>query len=178
MSDSAAGTVSERTRGQWALRLGTLALSFIGYLDSLYLTIAHYRRVVPPCSVIRGCESVLTGRFSSFFGVPTALLGVVFYVVTFYLTVLTITSQSHRYALVLKLAACAGLLVSAFLFLTEALVLKAYCQYCIVSAVASLGVFVCSLGIRGETGLRRHRGLDVRNAAQSHDRIPSDGSGP
>jgi uncharacterized membrane protein len=152
------GTAAARTRVQWALRLGVLLLSFVGYLDSLYLTIAHYRRIVPPCSVTRGCESVLTGRFSSFFGLPTALFGVVFYVATFYLAVLTITSPSRRYTLLAKLAACAGLLMSAFLFLVEALVIKAYCQYCIASAVASLGVFVCNLGIRGETGRRLRRG--------------------
>ncbi len=139
-----------RTRVQTALRFGVLALSFVGYLDSLYLTIAHYREFTPRCSVIRGCETVLTGRFSSFLGIPTSVFGVVFYLLIFYLAVATIASSAGRLCLVLKLAASVGLLVSALLFLAEALVLKAYCQYCIISAVASLGIFLAALGLRGE----------------------------
>ena len=70
-----------RTRLQSALRFAVLALSFVGYLDSLYLTIAHYLDFTPRCSVIRGCETVLTGRFSSFFGIPTSAFGMVFYLI-------------------------------------------------------------------------------------------------
>jgi uncharacterized membrane protein len=141
-----------RTRVQSALRFGVLALSFVGYLDSLYLTIAHYLEFTPRCSVIRGCETVLTGRFSSLFGIPTSVFGMVFYLIIFYLAVATITSSTGRLCLVLKLAASVGLLVSALLFLAEAVILKAYCQYCIISAVASLGIFLASLGLRGERG--------------------------
>jgi uncharacterized membrane protein len=138
------------TRGQFALRLGILALSFAGYLDALYLTLAHYRRVIPSCSLTRGCEEVLTSRFASMFGIPTAVLGLAFYLVTYYLAVVTITYSDDRYRLALKLGAGAGFLASALLFLAQALVIRAYCQYCVASAIAALGIFLLSLFMRGE----------------------------
>ena len=35
-----------------------LVLSFLGFLDSAYLTVAHYRGEAPPCSLLEGCERV------------------------------------------------------------------------------------------------------------------------
>jgi uncharacterized membrane protein len=140
--------VSILTRGQLALRVGVLVLSFLGYLDALYLTLAHYRSVVPNCSVTHGCEEVLTSRFSSVLGIPTAALGVTFYLVAFYLSVATITNPASRSSLVLKLVACLGLVASVFLFVTQAVVIEAYCQYCIASAIAAIGIFILSLCMR------------------------------
>lgn len=137
------------TRRQLALRISVLVLAFLGYLDALYLTVAHYRNVVVNCSVTHGCEQVLTSRFSSVLGIPTALLGVVFYLVAFYLTVATITQAANRYCIVLRVVACLGLLFSVFLFVTQAVVIEAYCQYCIASAIAALVIFVLSLFVRG-----------------------------
>jgi len=54
-------------------------LAFFGFLDALYLTIAHYKNLVPPCSVHFGCEKVLTSSFSMLGPIPMALMGVIFY---------------------------------------------------------------------------------------------------
>lgn len=67
-----------------------LLFGFLGFLDSLYLTIQHYQHAIPPCTV-GGCETVLTSSFATLWGIPVALLGAVFYGVMIILTGIYIT---------------------------------------------------------------------------------------
>ena len=41
--------------------------ALIGFIDASFLTIEHYRGVVPPCSIISGCEKVTTSEYSEVF---------------------------------------------------------------------------------------------------------------
>jgi uncharacterized membrane protein len=136
--------------------LAILAMSLLGFLDSLYLAVAHYRDSVPTCTVIRGCETVLTSRFSSVLGVPVALMGVVFFVVAFYSAIATVTHAGQRTFVWMRAVAYVGVAVSLFFFLVQALVIHVYCQYCLASEVLVVGIFVLSL-------------LLPRPAAQSRD---------
>lgn len=66
------------------VQLTTLALSLGGLGISLYLTIAHYTTptaLACPDTGILNCEKVTTSPESVLFGIPVALLGLVFYVV-------------------------------------------------------------------------------------------------
>lgn len=146
---------SAPSRGQLTIRVSILVLSFLGYLDALYLSLAHFRNVTVNCSVTHGCEQVLHSRYSSVLGIPVATLGVAFYVVAFYLTVATITNPVNLCCRLLKLLACLGLLASVLLFVTQAVVIQAYCQYCIASSIASVGIFLLSLGVRGKPDTTR-----------------------
>src|SRR5690348_14780226 len=60
---------------------GAIILSFLGFLDAAYLTILHYKNVIPPCSIAHGCETVLTSQYATLGPIPIALLGVFFYLV-------------------------------------------------------------------------------------------------
>jgi len=60
----------------WMIAFAVVAL--LGFVDATYLTVEHYRGVVPPCTTA-GCEIVLTSEYSVLFGVPTALFGSVYY---------------------------------------------------------------------------------------------------
>src|SRR5689334_25277698 len=55
-------------------------LGFLGFLDASYLTIVHYKHIVPPCSIAHGCETVLNSQFSMIGPIPIALVGALFYV--------------------------------------------------------------------------------------------------
>ena len=70
------------------LAFAFLFVSFFGFLDATYLTINHYQGKIPPCSIVVGCEIVTTSRYSLFLNIPVALIGAIYYLTVFVLTVL------------------------------------------------------------------------------------------
>lgn len=119
--------------------------ALIGFADAAFLAIEHYRGVVPPCTIISGCEKVTTSVYSEVFGVPLALFGAVYY---FALLVLIIAYFDLKKTIILKIAALAttiGLLASLYFIYLQLIVIKAICLYCMISAAASAMLFV--LGI-------------------------------
>ena len=127
---------------QWAI-YGALIASLVGFADALYLTINHYRQAIPPCA-IGSCETVLISRFATWQGIPMSLLGVVVYFIVGFLILLYLEGHQVKF---LKLAAglaAASFVVSLILVLLQLFVLDAVCLYCMVSAIASVLMFVCT----------------------------------
>ncbi len=122
-----------------------LVLSFLGFLDSAYLTILHYQNALPPCSINLGCEAVLTSKYSTLGPMPLALYGVIFYLAVLILSLLLITNYKKIYLNILYPLIFVGFVVSVVLFLIQAFILHSFCQYCILSEVLSLLIFVLSL---------------------------------
>ncbi|TAN58114.1 vitamin K epoxide reductase family protein [Patescibacteria group bacterium] len=119
--------------------------ALIGFIDASFLTIEHYRGVVPPCSIISGCEKVTTSDYSKVFGIPLALFGAVYY---FALLVLIIAYFDLKNAIILKIAALItpiGLLASIYFVYLQLIVLKAICLYCMISAAASIILVVLGM---------------------------------
>lgn len=125
-------------------------LGFVGFLDSVYLTILHYQHAIPPCSISNGCETVLTSSYSEIYGIPISLLGAGFYasVIGLSLSLLTLNLNAKWKMLngkLLFLDAVAGFVVSAILIYIQFGILKAYCQYCVISEIVSFGIFVVAV---------------------------------
>ncbi len=128
-------------------------LSFLGFLDALYLTLNHYQNAVPPCSLAHGCETVLTSQYASVGPVPIALIGVFYYLALLILSVLYLQgkrglpdSASQRQAgtvgRFMAFLVVSGLVVSAILFYLQAAVIHAFCQYCLASEAIILLFFI------------------------------------
>ncbi len=132
---------SRRRGARWFL----LAASYGGFVVSLYLTLVHYRGLVSPCFVVYGCEQVQTSRFSAIMGVPVALLGTVFFAVMFYLGIGLLTRSAATPVRLYKVLAFAGALAAIPLFLLQALVLRAFCSYCLAAEAILLSLCVASL---------------------------------
>lgn len=122
-----------------------LLLSIGGFFDSAYLTILHYKNVIPPCTLAFGCETVLTSQFSAILGIPIALVGSLYFLVLIFLLLLNQKPGFFRYFKILTLA---GVAVSIFLFLIQAFVLKAFCQYCLLSEVIIFAIFILNFFLR------------------------------
>jgi uncharacterized membrane protein len=118
--------------------------AYAGFVMSLYLTFVHYRGYVSPCYVVHGCEQVQTSRYSVVMGVPVALLGTVFFALMFYLGIGLLTSSRVRIVRVYKVLAFAGALAIIPLFLLQAIVLKAFCTYCVATEAIMLLLWVLS----------------------------------
>lgn len=122
-------------------------LALVGFADSAYLTAEHLRGGIPPCSVLSGCETVLTSAYASVGGIPVAAAGLLYY--GGLLVLLTVFLDTGRRA-VLHVACwltTAGLLASAYLVAVQFFVIRSLCVYCLLSALASVGLFVVGTAI-------------------------------
>ncbi len=123
-----------------------LALALVGLGDVLYLSYFQYLNLIPTCA-IGGCEKVLTSPESKLFGVPWSYIGLVYYAYMFCLAALLTIEPSSR---ALKLAALlytgVGVLYSCWaIFYIQLSVIHALCQYCAISAVTTLLLFIAAL---------------------------------
>ena len=130
------------------------ALSYAGFVVSAYLTIVHFRGYVSPCYVVQGCETVQTSEYSVILGVPVALVGAVFFGLLFYLAVGLLRNGALTLVRVFKVLAFLGALAIIPLFLLQAIVLEAFCTYCIATEVLMLAIWVLSflLAAPGRSG--------------------------
>ncbi|MHB1345077.1 MAG: vitamin K epoxide reductase family protein [Thermoleophilia bacterium] len=128
-----------------AVRIALVLLALVGFLISFYLTLTHYRNAVPPCYVTTGCETVVTSRYAVILGVPLSLIGTLFFALMFYLGIALLTGPSRTVLRAYDLLAFAGILAAVALFLLQAVVLKAYCSYCLATEAIALLLWAGSL---------------------------------
>jgi uncharacterized membrane protein len=130
------------------------ALAYAGFVVSAYLTIVHYRGYVSPCYVVQGCETVQTSEYSVVLGVPVALAGAVFFGLLFYLSVGLLRGPGVWLLRTFKVLAFLGALAIIPLFLLQAVVLKAFCSYCLATEVLMLAIWILSflLSTPGRSG--------------------------
>ncbi len=135
------------SRGKFASTtiLYTIAavVSLAGLLDALYLTIEHLQGRSVRCTVTSGCSEVLGSSYAVLGGVPLAAVGAIAYFLVFSLATLIAFGRTRlkNFLAVIVALMCA---TSLWLLYVQAFVLKAFCQYCLLSAVLSLtlGVIV------------------------------------
>lgn len=132
-------------------RLAVLGLSFLGMVETLYLSLQRNSGPVP-CSITTGCGDVLGSVYSEVAGIPISSLGFLFYITVFGATVFDLFGGIPAFRL-LRIPAAMALLVSAVLTGIQAFVLEAYCEYCLASA--TLSTTICILVWAGS---RRSRG--------------------
>jgi uncharacterized membrane protein len=119
----------------------SLVISLCGFLDATYLTLKHFMGGPIPCSITQGCEIVTTSKFSTIGGVPIALLGALFYLVTLLLAIWYLDRKDIRALRTISYLATAAFLISLGLLGIQAFVLHAYCTYCLASALFSTLLF-------------------------------------
>ncbi len=119
-------------------------LAFLGFLVATYLTILHYKNALPPCAITKGCETVLTSKFATIFGIPIALLGSIFYTSVIAICILFYHNSKKIYSRAIFLIASAGIAVSILLFYIQLAIIKNFCQYCVLSEVINFSIFFLS----------------------------------
>jgi uncharacterized membrane protein len=122
-------------------KIAAAAIALIGLGDALYLTVHHYTAEPVPCSVTGGCEAVLTSAYAELFGIPIAAFGAVAYFTAFSLSVLAAYGNRAAWAAFGILAALMASF-SLWLIYLQAVVIKAFCQFCLVSAATSIMLFL------------------------------------
>lgn len=117
-----------------------------GFIDATYLTVDHYTNTNPPCFV-GSCELVLTSSYSTFFGISVALFGALYYLFILVLLIIFIQSKKEWALRVALQTTVLGFAFSLYFFILQALVLHAFCQYCLFSAGTSTILFLTAIFI-------------------------------
>jgi len=124
-----------------------LVVALLGFVDAAYLTVEHFLGVVPPCSLVHGCDKVLTSQYSVILGVPVSLAGALFYLLVLAAALSFFDGKRTaflKWALILSLPA---FLVSLWFVFVQVFILHSYCVYCLGSALTSTILFVIAMKI-------------------------------
>ena len=136
----------KRPVSNW-IPISSLVLGFLGFLDSIYLTISHYSGSSVVCSVVHGCNEVLGSEYAVIFGIPLAVTGVVFYSLVIILSVAFLDERNSLFLKLLVGLTSAGFLASLWFVYLQAFVIHAFCLYCLGSAATSSLLFSLSMYI-------------------------------
>jgi len=112
-----------------------------GLADSIYLTVEHFQGVLPPCSIVQGCELVLTSAYAEISGVPLSLLGAAAYFVAFALALLAAFGNRKLWTL-FGIQVVLMSLFTAWLLYLQGFVIGAFCQFCLLSAATTFTMLI------------------------------------
>ena len=129
-------TMKSGARGLWWDALVAL-VALVGLFDATYLTIEHLSGRSVRCMIVTGCDEVLSSRYATIAsGVPVAAVGALAYFTVFSLAVLAAFGYDSSRRLLAPLVALMFLATLWFLYL-QAFVIRAFCAYCLLSAIVT-----------------------------------------
>jgi len=131
---------SETNNAVAKLPLLAAAVALIGLIDSIYLTIKHYTGEKVPCSIVEGCEQVLTSSYAEVAGFPLAAFGAIAYFIAFSLAILAAFGNRLMWTL-FTIQAVLMTIFTIWLFYLQAYVIGAFCQFCLLSAATTVTLF-------------------------------------
>ena len=124
-----------------------IALTIIGLLVSIYMTIFKITNNENMCIGSHGCSVVNSSRYAEVNGIPVAVLGVVGYSV-----ILAVLLFERRFSflqqngsLIFFGLSLTGFLFTLYLIYVEVALIKAYCPFCITSQTAMTLIFILSV---------------------------------
>jgi uncharacterized membrane protein len=125
-----------------------LVVTVIGLLDSLYLLWIKIANDKAYCiQGIGDCWTVNTSKYSSIFGIPVSLFGILGYgliVIVILLDKRVPFLQQNSLNILFGLTLF-GMLYSIYLTYIELFVIYAICPFCVISAVAMVVLFILTL---------------------------------
>lgn len=122
-----------------------IIVSFVGFLDSGYLTISHFTGAELNCSILKGCDTVTTSKYSEVLGIPVALFGMLFYLTVLIGSLLYVDTKNPKIFKFIQPLTVLGFLASLYFVFLQFFVIKAICQYCMLSALTSTLLFIVGL---------------------------------
>lgn len=137
------------------------ALAFIGFLDASYLTVKHFTGGPVPCSIFE-CDTVLSSPYAAVGPIPVALFGAAYYLFLFFCAIANFDGKTRMFLFAAR-ATVLGFLASLAFMGLQAFVLRAFCLYCVISAVISTLLF--AIGFWAVVRNRRPRPSSVDKSA-------------
>lgn len=111
-------------------------VSLVGLGDAIYLAVEHVAGRSVKCTLVSGCSEVLSSQYASVGGIPLALIGALAYFTVFSLA--TLAAFGYRgIGKLLTLGVALMFITSLWLIYLQAFVIKAFCQFCLLSALVT-----------------------------------------
>ena len=128
-----------------------IILSVLGVIDApSYLTYHSLAKLPLPCTILEGCNAVAASQYSKVFGVPLSAFGVLFYLGVFLLATIFLFQQNRIISFSIRIFALVGFVLSVYFTYLQAFVIKAFCIYCVASAVISTLIFILSFWTKSD----------------------------
>lgn len=124
-----------------------LIVALLGFIDASYLTVEHYKNVIPPCSVTGGCEVVLTSIYSTILGVPVSLLGAIFYLLILVGAFAYLESKNDQFLKWSLMLTIPGFILALWFVYVQIFILHSYCIYCLGSFLTTTILFTLAMKI-------------------------------
>jgi uncharacterized membrane protein len=125
--------------------IATLLLCIYGLGASIYLTITHFEPKALACvsNSTFNCEKVTQSPQSEIFGIPVAILGLIFFVPMLLVCLPPAWRAADRRIHLVRLAlATTGVGMIIYLIIAELFIIKAICLWCSSVHIATLILFV------------------------------------
>ena len=119
-------------------------VALVGLADAIFLTIHHYTGEKVPCSIVEGCEQVLTSSYAEIAGVPLAIFGAAAYFIAFSLAILAAFGNRQTWTL-FGIQVTLMAIFTAWLIYLQGFVIEAFCQFCLLSAATTFTLFIIFL---------------------------------
>jgi uncharacterized membrane protein len=129
-------------------RMIMAVLALAGLLLATYMFLYKVGVLATLACGTGGCDAVQNSPFAVFLGIPVPLIGVLGYGLVFGLTLAGVQPHyvgDRRIALALLLSCTAAAVFTIYLNYLEAVVIRAWCRWCIGSAVIVAALFLLSL---------------------------------
>jgi uncharacterized membrane protein len=123
-------------------------VTLIGLVDSIYLLWIKIANDKAYClQGVGDCWTVNTSKYSSVFGIPVSIFGIIGYslILLVFLNRNRSTFFQNNSVTIIFGLTLAGMLYSAYLTYIELFVIYAICPFCVISAVAMVILFVLSI---------------------------------
>ena len=116
-----------------------LVLSLLGLVETGYLISCRLRKQRPVCFAGTHCSLVLESDYNNLFGIHNDILGFLFYVACGMLSLLLMMTvgSTELELFLLRIVVGFGAVMSVFLIFLQWKVIKAWCFWCLVSALTT-----------------------------------------
>jgi len=122
------------------------ALSIIGFAVSFYIFYSKKYDKPMHCVIGQDCDAVVKSKYGKTFGIENTIPGMIYYVLVFaYAAFLLLNRNIFKEDIIyyfVVIASIGSVLFSVYLTAMQAFVLKKWCEYCIVSSIASLSILI------------------------------------
>ena len=124
-------------------------LAFAGLAVAWFIYYKRSKKENLVCVVGKKCDVVLYSKYNNIANVPLENLGMLYYVTVAILTILFLRGQETILAIpiisTIITISVIGALFSIYLLYVQGVILKAWCDYCITSAIISIAILVVEL---------------------------------
>jgi len=126
-----------------------ICFSVVGFLVSAYILYSKKFNKPLFCPIGKNCDDVVRSKYGKTFGIENTIPGMGFYILIF-IYAIGLLSNRNLFKEVIIYHSLVGIsfgsvLFSLYLAYIQKFVLKKWCYYCIISAIASLLIFIVIL---------------------------------